>query len=123
MTLQFDVGSNKYSAKHVHSKNPWRKSREKFPDILNFSQPGGGQVKIETRKLEWKAVTKTEANNDKYLEKKVGGEREGHNTANTHIFWCLKSHACLTKKHFLIYQNELPAPAMLLDRENIISSC
>lgn len=34
-------------------------------------QPGGGQVKIAVRKLEWKAVTKTNANNEKYLDKKV----------------------------------------------------
>ena len=42
---------------------------------MTVFQPGGGQVKIETRKLEWKAVTKTNASNEKYLEKKVGERR------------------------------------------------
>ena len=34
-------------------------------------QPGGGQVKIAVRKLEWKAVSKTDASNEKYQDKKV----------------------------------------------------
>ena len=36
-----------------------------FKNLL-FLQPGGGQVKIAVRKLEWKAVAKTNANNEKY---------------------------------------------------------
>ena len=32
-------------------------------------QPGGGQVKIESRKLDWKAKPKTEASNVKYVTK------------------------------------------------------
>ena len=34
-------------------------------------QPGGCQVKIAVRKLEWKAVSKTNASNEKYQDKKV----------------------------------------------------
>ena len=36
-----------------------------------YLQPGGGQVKIAVRRLEWKAVAKTNANNEKYVDKKV----------------------------------------------------
>ena len=39
--------------------------------IFHYLQPGGGQVKIAVRRLEWKAVAKTNANNEKYVDKKV----------------------------------------------------
>ena len=38
---------------------------------IKIFQPGGGQVKIAVRKLEWKAVSKTDASNEKYQDKKV----------------------------------------------------
>ena len=38
----------------------------KYFKIVLFLQPGGGQVKIAVRKLEWKAVARTNANNEKY---------------------------------------------------------
>lgn len=52
--------------------------RSKIGSLQNTShKPGGGQVKIENRKLEWKAGTRIMAKNDTYVpgggDKKVSG--------------------------------------------------
>ncbi|XP_015370498.1 PREDICTED: uncharacterized protein LOC107166375 isoform X2 [Diuraphis noxia] len=49
--------------------------RSKVGSLQNTShKPGGGQVKIENRKLEWKAGTRVEAKNDAYVP--GGGDKK-----------------------------------------------
>jgi len=49
--------------------------RSKVGSLQNTShKPGGGQVKIENRKLEWKAGTRIEAKNDAYVP--GGGDKK-----------------------------------------------
>ncbi|XP_025418654.1 microtubule-associated protein tau isoform X2 [Sipha flava] len=49
--------------------------RSKIGSLQNTShKPGGGQVKIENRKLEWKAGTRIEAKNDTYVP--GGGDKK-----------------------------------------------
>jgi len=49
--------------------------RSKVGSLQNTShKPGGGQVKIENRKLEWKAGTKIMAKNDTYVP--GGGDKK-----------------------------------------------
>jgi len=49
--------------------------RSKVGSLQNTShKPGGGQVKIENRKLEWKAGTRVVAKNDAYVP--GGGDKK-----------------------------------------------
>lgn len=49
--------------------------RSKIGSLQNTShKPGGGQVKIENRKLEWKAGTRVEAKNNAYVP--GGGDKK-----------------------------------------------
>lgn len=49
--------------------------KSKVGSLANTTyKPGGGEVKIESRKLEWKAGARTQAKNDGYTPK--GGERK-----------------------------------------------
>lgn len=49
--------------------------RSKIGSLQNTSyKPGGGQVKIENRKLEWKAGTRVVAKNDAYVP--GGGDKK-----------------------------------------------
>lgn len=49
--------------------------RSKIGSLENYThKPGGGKVKIENRKLEWKAQPRIEAKNDKYAPS--GGEKK-----------------------------------------------
>ena len=49
--------------------------RSKIGSLQNAAyKPGGGRVKIESRKLEWKAAPKIEALNDTYVPR--GGDKK-----------------------------------------------
>lgn len=49
--------------------------RSKIGSLQNAAyKPGGGRVKIESRKLEWKAAPKIEALNDTYVSR--GGDKK-----------------------------------------------
>lgn len=49
--------------------------RSKIGSLQNAAyKPGGGRVKIESRKLEWKAAPKIEALNDAYVPR--GGDKK-----------------------------------------------
>lgn len=67
MYLRFsEVSMNKVQVGAAPSPN-LKEVRSKIGSLENYShKPGGGRVKIENRKLEWKVQPKIEAKNDKY---------------------------------------------------------
>lgn len=65
---------NKIQVGHAPSPN-LKAVRSKIGSLDNASyKPGGGNVKIETKKIEIKAAPKIEAKNDKYTPR--GGEKK-----------------------------------------------
>lgn len=65
---------NKVQVGHAPSPN-LKAVRSKIGSLDNASyKPGGGNVKIETKKIEIKATPRIEAKNDKYVPK--GGEKK-----------------------------------------------
>ncbi len=51
--------------------------RSKIGSLSNSThRPGGGEVKIENRKLEWRSEGRTQARNDGYTPK--GGDKKVH---------------------------------------------
>lgn len=65
---------NKIQVGHAPSPN-LKAVRSKIGSLDNASyKPGGGNVKIETKKVEIKATPRIEAKNDKYAPK--GGDKK-----------------------------------------------
>lgn len=65
---------NKIQVGHVPSPN-LKAVRSKIGSLENAAhKPGGGNVKIETKKLDIKAAPRIEAKNDKYTPK--GGDKK-----------------------------------------------
>lgn len=80
MFLHFLVPMNKIQVGHAPSPN-LKAVRSKIGSLDNASyKPGGGNVKIETKKIEIKATPRIEAKNDKYIPK--GGERKVRGNVN-----------------------------------------
>ena len=58
---------NKIKVGNANSPN-LKKIQSKVGSLANAShKPGGGEFKIKSQKLEWKAAPKTDALNDKYV--------------------------------------------------------
>lgn len=73
-TLVIELPMNKVQVGSAPSPN-LKVVRSKVGSLQNTShKPGGGQVKIENRKLEWKAGTRVEAKNDAYVP--GGGDKK-----------------------------------------------
>ena len=65
------VPMNKIVLQPKHPKINLKHIKPKINTLENANyKPGGGQVKIAVKKLEWKAVSKTNASNGKYMEEK-----------------------------------------------------
>ncbi|XP_073815905.1 microtubule-associated protein tau isoform X7 [Musca autumnalis] len=80
------VPMNKIQVGHAPSPN-LKAVRSKIGSLENASyKPGGGNVKIETKKIEIKAAPKIEAKNDKYTPR--GGEKK---IISTKLQWNAKS--------------------------------
>ncbi|XP_058987967.1 basic salivary proline-rich protein 2-like isoform X2 [Musca domestica] len=80
------VPMNKIQVGHAPSPN-LKAVRSKIGSLDNASyKPGGGNVKIETKKIEIKAAPKIEAKNDKYTPR--GGEKK---IISTKLQWNAKS--------------------------------
>lgn len=74
ITLVIELPMNKVQVGSAPSPN-LKVVRSKVGSLQNTShKPGGGQVKIENRKLEWKAGTRVEAKNDAYVP--GGGDKK-----------------------------------------------
>ncbi|XP_037921824.1 microtubule-associated protein tau isoform X3 [Hermetia illucens] len=80
------VPMNKVQVGHAPSPN-LKAVRSKIGSLDNASyKPGGGNVKIETKKVEIKAAPRIEAKNDKYMPK--GGDKK---IISTKLQWNAKS--------------------------------
>lgn len=65
---------NKIQVGNAPSPN-LKQIRSKIGSLENAShKPGGGHIKIETKKLEYKVTPRIEAKNEKYISK--GGEKK-----------------------------------------------
>ena len=65
------VPMNKIVLQPKHPKINLKKVKPRISTLENANyKPGGGQVKISVKKLEWKAVSRTNATNEKYDEAK-----------------------------------------------------
>lgn len=70
----FTVPMNKVQVGNAPSPN-LKQVRSKIGSLENAShKPGGGNIKIETKKLEFKVTPRIEAKNEKYTPK--GGEKK-----------------------------------------------
>ena len=79
------VPMNKIQVGHAPSPN-LKAVRSKIGSLDNAGyKPGGGNVKIETKKIEIKAAPRIEAKNDKYIPK--GGEKKVRETCK---YWIKK---------------------------------
>lgn len=59
--------------------------RSKIGSLENAShKPGGGNIKIETKKLEFKVTPRIEAKNEKYIPK--GGEKKVSPSTKVQVF-------------------------------------
>lgn len=81
---------NKVQVGHAPSPN-LKAVRSKIGSLDNATyKPGGGHVKIESKKLDIKAAPRIEAKNDKYAPK--GGEKKvcflgSSNAFDLYLFW------------------------------------
>ncbi len=72
--LLFAVPMNKIKVGVSQSPN-LKQVRSKIGSLNNTSyKPGGGEIKIENRKLEWRSGARTQAKNENYMPK--GGDKK-----------------------------------------------
>lgn len=77
MNILVSVSMNKVQVGFAPPPN-LRQVRSKIGSLDNAAhKPGGGKIKIETKKLEFNAGSRIEAKNDKYAPK--GGEKKVSN--------------------------------------------
>lgn len=79
------VPMNKIQVGNAPSPN-LKQVRSKIGSLENAThKPGGGNVKIETKKLDFKGTPRIEAKNEKYTPK--GGEKKVTNLFLFFFFW------------------------------------
>ena len=89
---------NKIKVGNANSPN-LKKIQSKVGSLANAShRPGGGEFKIKSQKLEWKAAPRTDALNDKYVP--------GGGTKKVSSFDLTEKFHLRTKKYFSAFQIE-----------------